>query len=375
MWDDVTFRYVASCARTVALIGDFTQWRQHPIMMVREGETFTTTLALPDGRYRYRFVVDGHEGLDPAQPSQLSLTPYGVASLLQVQRWQRMLQITNQTSRPLTISIASSHTWLQATPTSLTLHAQHTGDITLAPQRHLMAAGLNRAGVTVKPPLQRDQVTCAIQAQLDTTGFLIRPQTCLLDLGTCVRGTCIDLEIPCEVHGQGTTEILLYNHGDAMLHHRIVQRVAGQTGGIERLTIPFNLGALPRVERGMCRVTLDTQGHLRNRRWHTVTVHYQLLFLRKNPPRLHFRRFLHNGTQCLTLRLTRSDGVRPQIALEVPAILAQGLETTQLADDTWQLLVRRDAFAGSPQLDQMITLTDRLSGCRDHIRTLIDANI
>ena len=55
--------------REVLLVGDFTQWREHPIAMMRSKNVFVASVLLPTGDYLYksiwrgyvrrRFIVDG----------------------------------------------------------------------------------------------------------------------------------------------------------------------------------------------------------------------------------------------------------------------------------------------------------------------------
>lgn len=52
----VLFRVQAARARHVAVIGSFHAWR--PVAMHHKGSTWSVTIALPQGRYQYRFLVD-----------------------------------------------------------------------------------------------------------------------------------------------------------------------------------------------------------------------------------------------------------------------------------------------------------------------------
>ncbi|HXR05385.1 MAG TPA: glycogen-binding domain-containing protein [Verrucomicrobiae bacterium] len=60
----VDFHCTAPGAKTVQLVGDFNH--RHPILMEqREGECWFIQVWLFQGRYRYRFLVDGRPKLDP----------------------------------------------------------------------------------------------------------------------------------------------------------------------------------------------------------------------------------------------------------------------------------------------------------------------
>ena len=59
-----------SQARQVSLIGDFNDWDPAATPLIRHGAEWSATLALKPGRYRYAFLVDGHQvEADPAGPA------------------------------------------------------------------------------------------------------------------------------------------------------------------------------------------------------------------------------------------------------------------------------------------------------------------
>jgi 1,4-alpha-glucan branching enzyme len=56
-------------AERVRLIGTFTGWENHPLVMDRAPNgTWFTTVPLSQGRYEYAYLVDDHWQLDPASP-------------------------------------------------------------------------------------------------------------------------------------------------------------------------------------------------------------------------------------------------------------------------------------------------------------------
>ena len=63
----VTFSYVSPSAKEVQIVGDFNAWGAYPLTL-NKGENnieiFTLNLALPKGKYKYRFLVDGKNMLD-----------------------------------------------------------------------------------------------------------------------------------------------------------------------------------------------------------------------------------------------------------------------------------------------------------------------
>lgn len=67
------FVFVAPRASSVTLVGDFNDWdpARTPMQAAREG-IWATVVALPPGRYRYAFLVNGVEWrADPGAPAAL----------------------------------------------------------------------------------------------------------------------------------------------------------------------------------------------------------------------------------------------------------------------------------------------------------------
>lgn len=61
------FRLEAPSADTVKLVADFTGWDKRPLDLTQaEKGVWRLTVALPPGRYAYRFLVDGEWCDDPA---------------------------------------------------------------------------------------------------------------------------------------------------------------------------------------------------------------------------------------------------------------------------------------------------------------------
>jgi 1,4-alpha-glucan branching enzyme len=71
------FVLMAPDAASVCLVGDFTRWQEHPIVMRhhRNG-MWTANVRLQSGTYHYRFLVDGLWQDDSACPLHVP-NPYG----------------------------------------------------------------------------------------------------------------------------------------------------------------------------------------------------------------------------------------------------------------------------------------------------------
>jgi 1,4-alpha-glucan branching enzyme len=61
-----TFAFSAPNAMSVQLVGDFTQWQERPINLLKGADgVWRTTVDLSPGTHHYRFLVDGQWRDDP----------------------------------------------------------------------------------------------------------------------------------------------------------------------------------------------------------------------------------------------------------------------------------------------------------------------
>ena len=61
-----TFSLRAPEATSVQLVGDFTQWQEHPVNLQKGADgVWRTAVNLPPGAHHYRFLVDGEWRDDP----------------------------------------------------------------------------------------------------------------------------------------------------------------------------------------------------------------------------------------------------------------------------------------------------------------------
>ncbi len=68
----VLFSLTAPRAKDVRLVGDFTDWQEHPLVMDRmkpRSRTFAAMVSLRPGTYEYKFLVDGEWVEDPKADS------------------------------------------------------------------------------------------------------------------------------------------------------------------------------------------------------------------------------------------------------------------------------------------------------------------
>lgn len=66
----VEFSFKAPSAKNVSLNGDFTRWSA-VLALTRQPQGYWEVMVpLPPGRYRYHFLVDGVETLDPSAPTE-----------------------------------------------------------------------------------------------------------------------------------------------------------------------------------------------------------------------------------------------------------------------------------------------------------------
>jgi len=73
----IAFQLTAPSALSIMLAADFTGWEKMPVKLTRLADgTWQTAIALPPGRYAYRFIVDGQWQDDP-DCSQWEVNPFG----------------------------------------------------------------------------------------------------------------------------------------------------------------------------------------------------------------------------------------------------------------------------------------------------------
>jgi hypothetical protein len=89
----IKFKFNADAAQSVTVAGTFNDWDAKQLPLKKNGGAWTAELALPRGRYEYRFVVDGNWVADPNAGESVP-NPYGNCnSLLNV--WMPSADATN----------------------------------------------------------------------------------------------------------------------------------------------------------------------------------------------------------------------------------------------------------------------------------------
>lgn len=62
------FSIKAKDASEVRLIGDFNKWDPAALKLVKRNGAWETIVPLPPGEYRYAFIIDGDQTVDPSNP-------------------------------------------------------------------------------------------------------------------------------------------------------------------------------------------------------------------------------------------------------------------------------------------------------------------
>ncbi len=79
-----TFRYTAPHAKSVLLVGEFTQWQQNAVPMQKGSNgVWATTVSLPPGKHCYRFIVDNQWCDDPQCTTRVP-NPYGSQDMVRL---------------------------------------------------------------------------------------------------------------------------------------------------------------------------------------------------------------------------------------------------------------------------------------------------
>ncbi len=80
----IEFKLYAPKAQKVALAGDFNNWDVNSLLMKKDSkETWGTIVALPAGRYEYRFYVDGVWLDDPNADERVG-NPFGNQNCIKI---------------------------------------------------------------------------------------------------------------------------------------------------------------------------------------------------------------------------------------------------------------------------------------------------
>ena len=68
----VTFTILAPEARSVKVVGEFSDWQHRPVELkkLKSGQ-WKATLSLEEGKYQYRYLVDGQWHDDPNCPTRV----------------------------------------------------------------------------------------------------------------------------------------------------------------------------------------------------------------------------------------------------------------------------------------------------------------
>ena len=76
------FAYSAPAASVVQLVGDFTEWQEHPIQLQKSPDgVWRTAVEMKPGTHHYRFLVDGQWQDDP-DCAQRAPNPFGSQDML-----------------------------------------------------------------------------------------------------------------------------------------------------------------------------------------------------------------------------------------------------------------------------------------------------
>lgn len=62
------FSIKAGKASEVRLVGDFNKWDPAALKLVKKNGEWETIVPLPPGEYRYAYIIDGDQALDPSNP-------------------------------------------------------------------------------------------------------------------------------------------------------------------------------------------------------------------------------------------------------------------------------------------------------------------
>ena len=61
---------------TVAVLGEFNDWQAQPLIARKNGR-FSTTVSVPQGEYRYRYLLNGEQWINEPEAEKYLSNPFG----------------------------------------------------------------------------------------------------------------------------------------------------------------------------------------------------------------------------------------------------------------------------------------------------------
>ena len=335
LFEETQFTIPDENSQRAFLTGDFNEWKSPAYRMEQVGENFEVWLALSDGEYYYRFLIDGEPRLDALQPSTVYITKHGAASLKKIQRCTRQIVWHNRNASTFSGRLEPQANWLNVSPSELTLDADDKAYITLTLVPSHLSPGPNYSSLDIiskDNPYCRQRISifvnaiaqgAVIEPHKETLGLrlgLSRPEGSYRNpkrietysLPPFQKGQSVDTALELDIIGKGdlSCQILPSHLVEKKQGHFLLANSERLKGKTISLTVPLRTESLRKISTSSIRGMLITDCYLANRRvipieWHCPDVKQ----LECYPSVLHFPKvFYQDAPQLLIWHIRWNDG-------------------------------------------------------------------
>jgi len=204
LFEETQFTIPRENSQHAFLTGDFNKWKSPAYRMEQVGDNFEVWLALSDGEYYYRFLVNGEPRLDALQPSTVYITKHGAASLKTIQRCTRQIVWHNRNASTFSGRLEPQANWLNVSPSELTLDADDKAYITLTLVPSHLSPGPNYSSLDIiskDNPYCRRRISILVNATVQ--GAVIEPRRETYSLPPFQKGQSVDTALELDIIGKG----------------------------------------------------------------------------------------------------------------------------------------------------------------------------
>jgi len=313
LFEETQFTIPRENSRHTFLTGDFNEWKSPAYRMEQVGDNFEVWLALSDGEYYYRFLIDGEPRLDPLQPSTVYITKHGAASLKTIQRCTRQIVWHNRNASTFSGRLESQADWLNVSPSELTLDADDKAYITLTLVPSHLSPGPNYSSLDI---ISKDNLYCrrriSIFVNATVQGAVIEPRKEIYSLLPFQKGQSVDTALELDIIGKGDLSCqILPSHLIEKKQGRFLltnsEHLKCQTYSLD---VTLKTDFLRKTLTGSIRGMLITDCYLANRR--VIPIEWQCPDIKQlefYPSVLHFPKvFYQDAPQLLLWRIRWSNG-------------------------------------------------------------------
>jgi hypothetical protein len=370
LFEDTQFDLDAPGAMKVDLVWRSSDGRaQRAAMDHLKASRFGATIGLADGEWHLAFDVDGDVRPDPREAQKIIVRPDGLFSTIRLTRYIRLCNIHNDSDQDVTVRLAATVPWIE-TDGELTLPPKQTVKATARFLPRLMTEGRNEGALQVLARREGKDIILAsnrIEVVAETSGAVPVIRYSPDHYERILQGIDrLELTLEIAARGRGSLNGMIYLPQQGEVADFSVR--VGDPPFQKTFTIDSSL--LAHKMEGALKVNVVTDSYLANFRQFAFELPYTLIFLKKSLPALSFGRVRKGMTQALRLAVERSDGEEVDIEARIPPSSAHCLEAFRARADAYSFRFDTRELQPGAKLDEAITLVDRRSGLRDHIKAL-----